>query len=168
MSQATLLSEHPALLEVLPQWGTTAGGVLYEHQTPAHLTGVRDGFALLKTPQASDNPRGRPQRFHQRNEPDGRYDLPDQLATLMPTPVVNDMGAGKTVEAWDAWVCQPHIGHHGNSLSVEMKRLMPTPDTGCENMASKPKPTGETMALPSSDGQASLGGQPPTPPTKKE
>ena len=53
-SQGTLLSEAPELLQRLPNWGTTADGVLYEHQTPALLIDVRDGSASLPTPRTSD------------------------------------------------------------------------------------------------------------------
>jgi DNA (cytosine-5)-methyltransferase 1 len=54
---------------------------------------------------------------------------------LLPTPAVNDMGAGKTVEAWDDWTARMQAKHgngngHGASLSIEALRLLPTPDTG--------------------------------------
>ena len=48
----------------------------------------------------------------------------------LPTPVVNDMGAGKTVEAWDTWTDEMKAKHgngHGPSLSIEVQRLLPTP-----------------------------------------
>jgi len=50
----------------------------------------------------------------------------------LPTPVVNDMGAGKTVEAWDTWTDEMKAKHgngngHGPSLSIEVARLLPTP-----------------------------------------
>ena len=50
----------------------------------------------------------------------------------LPTPVVNDMGAGKTVEAWDTWTDEMKAKHgngngHGPSLSIEAQRLLPTP-----------------------------------------
>jgi len=52
----------------------------------------------------------------------------------LPTPVVNDMGAGKTVEWWDDWCAAMKKKHnnsigHGPSLNVEMLRLLPTPNT---------------------------------------
>ena len=51
---------------------------------------------------------------------------------LLPTPAVNDMGAGKTVEEWDAWTDAMRAKHgngngHGKSLAVEAQRLLPTP-----------------------------------------
>src|SRR5690606_30152318 len=57
--------------------------------------------------------------------------------TLLPTPAVNDMGAGKTVEDWDAWTDRMKAAHgngngHGKSPSLDTQRLavadlMPTP-----------------------------------------
>jgi hypothetical protein len=51
----------------------------------------------------------------------------------LPTPVVNDMGVGKTVEEWDTWTDEMKAKHgngngHGPSLSIEVARLefMPT------------------------------------------
>ncbi len=56
------------------------------------------------------------------------WDIPH----LLPTPVVNDMGAGKTVSQWDAWTVEQKEKHrngngHGKSLSIEVQRLLPTP-----------------------------------------
>lgn len=57
-----------------------------------------------------------------------------QLASdrLLPTPVVNDMGAGKTVDWWDDWAPRQRaadgsVAVHGPSLSIEAMRLLPTP-----------------------------------------
>jgi hypothetical protein len=52
--------------------------------------------------------------------------------SVLPTPVVNDMGAGKTVSQWDAWTAEQREKHrngngHGKSLSIEVQRLLPTP-----------------------------------------
>ena len=54
--------------------------------------------------------------------------------TLLPTPAVNDMGAGKTVEDWDAWTDRMKAEHgncngHGKSLSLDAQRLLQTPST---------------------------------------
>ena len=97
-SQASLLSAVPESLERLPDWGTTADGALFERRTPERLTAARDGSASLG----------------------------------LPTPVVNDMGAGKTVEEWDTWTDEMKAKHgngngHGPSLSIEILRLLPTP-----------------------------------------
>ena len=59
-SQGTFPWEAPQLLETLPAWGMTRGGVLYEHPTPARLTDGRDCSSLLPTPVA-DHSRGLPQ-----------------------------------------------------------------------------------------------------------
>ena len=56
-SQGTFPWEAPQLLETLPAWGSTRGGVLYERPTPARLTDVRDSSSLLPTPVA-DHSRG--------------------------------------------------------------------------------------------------------------
>jgi len=52
----------------------------------------------------------------------------------LPTPAVNDMGAGKTVDAWDEWTAKMQAKHgngngHGKSLAIEAARLTsdPTP-----------------------------------------
>lgn len=47
---------------------------------------------------------------------------------LLPTPAVNDMGAGKTPAAWDAWTATMQAKHnngngHGKSLHIEAARL---------------------------------------------
>jgi hypothetical protein len=60
-------------------------------------------------------------------------DLSDNgVRDLLPTPAVNDMGEGKTVEAWDEWTAKMKAAHgngngHGASLSIEAQRLLPTP-----------------------------------------
>jgi DNA (cytosine-5)-methyltransferase 1 len=52
--------------------------------------------------------------------------------SLLPTPAVNDMGEGKTVEHWDEWTATMQAKHgngngHGKSLAIEAQRLLPTP-----------------------------------------
>jgi DNA (cytosine-5)-methyltransferase 1 len=51
----------------------------------------------------------------------------DGRIALLPTPVVNDMGAGKTVDQWDAWTAAMQQKHgngngHGKSLAIEARR----------------------------------------------
>ncbi len=70
---------------------------------------------------------------------DVRPYVPGHL-TLLPTPAVNDMGAGKTVEHWDDWTAKMQTAHgngngHGKSLSIEALRLLPTPRTSDTNGA---------------------------------
>lgn len=60
-----------------------------------------------------------------------KADPPDTPTSLLPTPVVNDMGAGKSVEDWEAlkekWKGAHGNGNgHGNSLAIEVQ-LLPTP-----------------------------------------
>ena len=49
-------------------------------------------------------------------------------SSLLPTPVVNDRGAGKTIEAWDEWTATMQAKHggngHGPSLEIETLRLL--------------------------------------------
>ena len=54
---------------------------------------------------------------------------PTHDGQLLPTPAVNDMGEGKTVEAWDAWAAKMQAAHgngngHGKSLAIEAQRLV--------------------------------------------
>ena len=47
--------------------------------------------------------------------------------TLLPTPAVNDMGRGKTVQWWDEWTAHMKAKHgngngHGKSLAIETRR----------------------------------------------
>lgn len=86
--------------------------------------------ALLPTPRASDGDKGLRSRDGARAEYNRRGDGAD-LATvlaLLPTPAVNDMGVGKTVEAWDAWTAKMRAKHgngngHGASLAIELARV---------------------------------------------
>jgi hypothetical protein len=51
----------------------------------------------------------------------------DERITMLPTPVVNDMGAGKTVERWDEWTAETKAKHNngnGASLAIETLRLV--------------------------------------------
>jgi DNA (cytosine-5)-methyltransferase 1 len=51
---------------------------------------------------------------------------------LLPTPAVNDMGEGKTLEWWDDWAPRQKSSDgrpapHGKSLAIEAMRMLPTP-----------------------------------------
>lgn len=51
---------------------------------------------------------------------------------LLPTPAVNDMGARYEPDSWDEWTARTAAKHHngnghGKSLSIEARRLLPTP-----------------------------------------
>lgn len=100
--------------------------------TSGHVAGDGSALAgaLLPTPRATDGTHGGP---NQRGS-SGDLMLPSAVAKLLPTPAVNDMGAGKTPEEWDAWTDRMKAEHgngngHGASLSIEAMRLLPTPTT---------------------------------------
>ena len=102
---------------------------------------------------------------------------------LLPTPAVNDMGAGKTPDEWTAWNDGPTMAHqkHGPSLAVEATKLLPTPkatnnenrttwDPAAGNLGSavntaaglppKVRSRGASTAQPSSDGPGSSAEKP--------
>lgn len=96
----------------------------------------RAGFADGGVAAAHASGDGRKQRGAEparvQGGPDAAVGGASDGLTLLPTPAVNDMGAGKTVEAWDAWTAdmQARHGHgngHGKSLAIEAQRLLPTP-----------------------------------------
>ena len=94
---------------------------------------------LLPTPMARDvKDSGFPPRLDARDDgvPSALKRLlpQDDGVPLLPTPAVNDMGAGKTPEQWDEWTDKMREAHangngHGPSLSIEALRLLPTPNT---------------------------------------
>lgn len=82
----------------------------------------------MPTPKASDGPHGGPGMRNGRGDADA---LPG-IVHLLPTPAVNDMGAGKTPPQWDEWTERMRTEHgngngHGKSLAIEAQRLIPTP-----------------------------------------
>jgi DNA (cytosine-5)-methyltransferase 1 len=102
--------------------GVCQGGVIGRRtRQPAGVA-----VSLPPTPRATDGTKGGP---NQRGS-SGDLMLPSAV-TLLPTPAVNDMGAGKTVDEWDAWTDRMKTAHgngngHGKSLSIEAARLLPT------------------------------------------
>jgi DNA (cytosine-5)-methyltransferase 1 len=95
--------------------------------------GRRDpDLTLLRTPTAQLAINGGSQHPEKRKAGGHGPTLADEVEHLLPTPAVNDMGAGKTVEAWDAWTERMRQAHgngngHGKSLAIEAQRLLPTP-----------------------------------------
>ena len=96
MSQGTLLSEQPPLLQRLPDWGITQNGALYELRTPAHLINVRDSLygANLPTPVMNDATRGADNSRLRNNGKrksghSGTLNLAGAI-TLLPTPCARD------------------------------------------------------------------------------
>lgn len=80
---------------------------------------------------------------------------------LLPTPAVNDMGAGKSVADWDAWTAKMKSAHgngngHGPSLAIEAARLaadareiaLPTPRAATAR-SSRAAMTAEHWSAPS-------------------
>ena len=109
---------------------------MYEQATPEHLINVRAGSVLpsLPTPAAWDGARG-PDLARANRPNSGGMDLVTVTERLLPTPVVHDMGAGKSVEEWDTWTDEMKAKHgngNGPSLAIEVARLefiaKPSPD----------------------------------------
>jgi hypothetical protein len=140
----TSLWDLPMSSLTLPTWGCLRDGVLYELPTPEPAT-VEHDYLSLPTPVA-DNSRGLPNGGNFQSLPNAALGLPTpkasdgergrdlprirqdesgrELATavgLLPTPVVNDMGSGKTMEWWEEWT--EKIGGHGKSLEQEALRI---------------------------------------------
>jgi hypothetical protein len=143
----------------LPTWGGLHAGVLYELPTPERPT-IEHGYSSLPTPQARDykdqtlpNPHGQhspslpialkvlptptAQAAKHGSTPDihaqgfgsNLWDLPH----LLPTPAVNDMGAGKDPQAWAEWAARQKAADgrpapHGKSLEQEALKMLPTPN----------------------------------------
>lgn len=148
----------PMSLETLPPWGCLHGGVLFEQLMPALPTIERDYSSLptpmardykdesfpprLWGPKAYDSelptaiarnlmPTPRAANGDQRNQTiykrEGPQNLENALA-LLPTPAVNDMGAGKDPQAWDEWAARQKAADgrpapHGKSLEQEALRV---------------------------------------------
>lgn len=126
-SGAIFPSDWPTSSETCPPWGMTRGGELFALPTPELPTvghASSSAPSLLPTPRTTDS--------HGAGEHgQGGMDLRTTIS-LLPTPAVNDMGEGKTPEAWDEWTARMRARHgngngHGNSLAIEAQRLLPTP-----------------------------------------
>jgi DNA (cytosine-5)-methyltransferase 1 len=119
---------------------------------PAHLTAdsefsSQEQEGILRTPTASQGQGGalgEAEALRRGNTVGIRDQVMDLAAAQglkvsrdavnLPTPAVNDMGRGKTVEQWDEWTDKMKSKHgngngHGPSLDIEVLRLMPTPNT---------------------------------------
>ena len=151
-SEVTSLWALPMSSLTLPTWGGLHAGELYELPTPARPT-IEPGYLSLPTPVA-DNSRGLPNGGDYQSLPNTVLRLPTPTAQaakhmtmddrgegthddhnlwsvagrLLPTPAVNDMGAGKDPQAWDKWTERMKEAHgngngHGKSLEQEALRV---------------------------------------------
>lgn len=83
---------------------------------------------LLPTPTAQAGKHGATPDVHANAYGKNLWDVPH----LLPTPTVVDMGRGKTVEEWEAWISRMRAAHgngngHGRSLEIEAMKMLPTP-----------------------------------------
>jgi hypothetical protein len=159
----------------LPKWGLMRGGELFELPMPEPPTVAPASSSLLPTPVA-DNSGGLPsegtdyaspanaavsllptptssvssdgitrERAAERAAERDRGNLVESVM-LLPTPAVNDMGAGKTPEQWDEWTAKMRAKHgngngHGASLHIEAARIgasTPPPSTAGPELSDDP------------------------------
>lgn len=117
-----------------PGWGGTrnaAPGQEAGGRASALAGGSGGVAALFPTPSVADALGGHERRGGARGDELLLNGVAKSLA-LLPTPAVNDMGEGKTVERWDEWTADMQAKHangngHGKSLAIEAQRLLPTP-----------------------------------------
>lgn len=134
-------------LGTLPAWGMTRGGELYELPTPERRISEPESLSLLGTPLQDDGSNANPSPSRretlaslaflptpvtQPNTGNGHARNLGKEIHMLPTPAVNDMGAGKDPVAWDAWTERMRQEHgngngHGKSLEQEALRMLPTP-----------------------------------------
>jgi hypothetical protein len=163
-SEVTSLWALPMSSLTLPTWGCLRDGALYELPTPERPTIERDCSSLPTPKagdgeRGRDLPRLRvdtqsrelatavvnlptptSQAAKHPTMDDRGPGTPDDanlwsvVGRLLPTPAVNDMGAGKDPQAWDDWTERMKEAHgngngHGKSLEQEALRMLPTPTT---------------------------------------
>ena len=175
-SEATSLWALTLSSLTLPTWGGLHDGELCEHPTPVLATSVPD-YSSLPTPTVDD--------ASNITRASGCYNsLTRTATTLLPTPAVNDMGEGKTLEWWDDWAPRQKSSDgrpapHGRSLAIEAQRLLPTPNCmdsmgtrsdealarakkngGCANLKDVMPRIGATTQPQSPDGSASSDAEP--------
>ena len=147
----------PSALHLLPtptcnDAKNSAGPSQVQRNTPA-LAMVTH---LLPTPSVADGMGGHLSRSGDRSH---ELLLPGIVKTLLPTPAVNDMGAGKTVEAWDSWTTTMQAKHgngndHGKSLHIEAARISastPPPFAAGNQSSDDPHPTPPNQAATDPD-----------------
>lgn len=116
-----------------PRAGDGDKGGPNQHGSSGDLMLPSAAVRLLPTPTTQDGANNAGPSQHDRNTPPLNTAV-TLLPTvrLLPTPAVNDMGEGKTVEDWDDWTDDMKAKHgngngHGASLAIEAQRLLPTP-----------------------------------------
>lgn len=173
-SEATCLWDLPMSLEILPAWGMTRDGVLYELPTPERPMAALE-CSSLPTPTVDDSknatrrsgsfrsltrttvsmfptPTAQAAKHGAKRDTTANahgYNLWD-LPHLLPTPAVNDMGGGKTVEWWDEWAPRQKSADgrpapHGKSLHIEALRMTSTgestnPQSDAGNLSREQRP----------------------------
>jgi hypothetical protein len=144
--EATSLLDLPMFLEILPTSGSMRNGQLSQQPTLERPIEGND-YSSLPTPHAGLGERGRDGVIL---NPKGQQDLQHAIAHLLPTPTVNDMGAGKDPQKWQEWTEQMRHKHgngngHGRSLEQEALSI--------GHSTSQPSGTGNT---PSDDQHQNL------------
>jgi len=189
--EATSLWDLEMSSPTFPEWGMTRGGELFPLVRPEPPTGEL-ASSLLPTPISRDV---KEQTLGWTWQRDGVTQedtlpraltalLPDQIAALLPTPTVMDMGANYTPEEWDAWKARQRAAHqngngHGASLTQEAISLLPTPRAQLgehqhpwvrpldqpQNLENAVARIGASTPQPSTDGSASSDEPHPAPPS---
>jgi hypothetical protein len=114
-----------------------------------------------------------------KHRPEDTDTLNRAIAHLLPTPTVNDMGAGKDPQKWQEWTEEMRQKHgngngHGRSLEQEAVTLLPTPRAQARdriiyredyhhNLEEALAFLGDNMPKQSNDGNTSSDDQPQTP-----
>lgn len=130
-SQGMFPSGWPTSSGTCPRWGMTRRGELFELPTPA-LPTVGPGSSSSRNLPTPTTHTWKESGHCRDWGSDLTHAISCGCTRLLPTPVVNDMGEGKSPEAWDAWTESMRARHgngngHGPSLAIEAQRLLPTP-----------------------------------------
>jgi hypothetical protein len=137
----------------IPEDAVWSGKAAYKQdgtKVQVHLDRIE---TLLKTPTAQLAVNGGSQHPDQRKAGGHGPTLADEIEHLLPTPAVNDMGDGKTVEWWEEWTAKSKATHgngNGRSLAIEALQLLPTPcasETGGERDLNHRMASGSQMEL---------------------